>query len=185
MSEIKSICVYCGSQEGNSPKFREEAAALGKLMAQNDIKLVYGGGDKGIMGSVSDACRDNGGNVIGVIPQFLIGFDGESNAANPQDTVIVTENMHERKQQMFEHADAFIALPGGIGTLEEIVEIMTWAQLKRHAKPIAFLNTDGFWDPMLELIDHMQTSGFLHNVDRMKPLVVNHAKDVVDVIRGA
>jgi len=137
------------------------------------------------MGAVSDACRENGGSVIGVIPQFLIGYEGETNIANPKDTVIVTDNMHERKQRMFEEADAFIALPGGIGTLEEIVEIMTWAQLDRHRKPIAFLNTDGFWDPMLHLVEHMTSSGFLHHSERMKPIVINEAKEVVAKLRSA
>jgi len=185
MSEINSICVYCGSQSGNSPIFEAEATVLGKSFAENDIKLVYGGGDRGIMGAVSDACRANGGRVTGIIPQFLVGFDGESNMANPEDTVIITKNMHERKQSMFEKADAFIALPGGIGTVEEIVEILTWAQLGRHTKPIAFLNTNGFWNPILELIDHMKASGFIHNPERMQTLVISDAADVVEAICSA
>jgi len=185
MSEIKSICVYCGSQSGKSSKFVAEAIVLGQSLAENGIKLVYGGGDKGIMGAVSSACRENNGNVTGIIPRFLIGFKGETNVANPKDLVIVTENMHERKQHMFEEADAFIALPGGVGTLEEIVEIMTWAQLDRHHKPIAVLNTDGFWDPMLNLLDHMKASGFLHNSENVQPIVINNAADVVEAIRSA
>lgn len=178
-SEIKSLCVYCGSQSGNSPKFENEARLLGALMAQNNIQLVYGGGDRGIMGAVSAGCRENGGSVTGVIPKFLIDYEGEANAVNPHDRVIVTENMHERKQHLFAEADAFVALPGGIGTLEEIIEIMTWAQLDRHRKPIAFLNTNGFWDPLLELLNHMTNSGFLHHADRLNPIMVEKAEDVI------
>ena len=185
MHEIKSICVYCGSQSGNSPNFDAEARVLGKSLAEKNIALVYGGGDRGIMGAVSESCRTNGGQVIGIIPEFLVGFDGERNLGHDDDTIIVTKNMHERKQKMFENADAFIALLGGVGTVEEIIEILTWAQLGRHTKPTAFLNTDGFWQPMLQLFDHMKSFGFLHNADRMNPVVIDHAKDVIETLRTA
>jgi len=179
MREIKSICVYCGSQSGINEEYVAEARVLGEAMAKSGIDLIYGGGDRGIMGAVSSACRDNGGNVIGVIPGFLIGFGGESNFVNEEDRVIVTESMHERKQFMFEEADALIALPGGIGTLEEIIEVMTWAQLDQHKKPIGFLNTKGYWNSLIGLIEHMTEEGFMHNIERVQPIFIEKAEQAI------
>ena len=179
MNKIKSICVYCGSQAGNNSIFMESAQILGESMAQNGIRLVYGGGDRGIMGAVSDAVRNNGGLITGVIPDFLIKVEGERTVDSDDEDLVITTNMHERKQKMFEEADAFIALPGGIGTLEEIVEIMTWAQLDRHTKPILLLNVNGFWDPLLELLEHMKSAGFLHHSEKLQPIVVERAEDIL------
>lgn len=179
MSSIKSICVYCGSQPGHQSAFTEQAEMLGKLLAENNIKLVYGGGSRGIMGAVSKSALEHGGEVLGIIPRFLLPSEGEWDQSSNKLEIIITENMHERKQKMFEESDAFVALPGGIGTLEEIVEIITWAQLGRHEKPIAFLNTNDFWNPMLQLIDHMKQEGFIHTANKIRPVVLENAQEVI------
>ena len=179
MQSIKSICVYCGSQPGNEPEFIEAAKTLGTSLAKHNIRLVYGGGSRGIMGAVSQSVQDNGGRVLGIIPDFLLPKEGEWDQSSENLEIAITHNMHERKQRMFEESDGFIALPGGIGTLEEIVEIITWAQLGRHQKPIAFLNTNNFWQPMLELINHMKTSGFIHTANKVNPIVIDKAEDVI------
>lgn len=184
MPTIKSICVYCGSQPGNEPEFVQSATILGKALAANNIKLVYGGGSRGLMGAVSTAVQENGGNVLGIIPNFLIPTEGEWDTSSDNLEIVVTPNMHKRKQIMFEQSDAFIALPGGIGTLEEIVEIITWAQLGRHEKPIAFLNTNDFWKPMLDLIGHMKKSGFIHTANKIQPIVIDKAEDVISAIHS-
>ena len=178
----KSICIYCGSQNGNNPEFVGAARILGKALAENSIRLVYGGGTKGIMGEVARAVADNGGDIVGIIPQFLLNLEAGGTAPSDLGEVIVTEDMHERKHMMFERADAFVALPGGIGTLEEIIEVMTWAQLGRHTKPMAFLNIDGFWNPVIELLDHMSQSGFIHDIEKFHPHVINDADQVVPTI---
>ncbi len=182
MTKIKSICVYCGSQPGNHPDFVQAANVLGRELAHNNIRLVYGGGSRGIMGAVSHSTQEHGGKVLGIIPDFLLQSEGEWDQSSDNLKTIVTDNMHMRKQIMFEESDAFIALPGGIGTLEEIVEIITWAQLGRHEKPIAFLNTNGFWNPMLELLSHMKDAGFIHTANRVQPIVIDKAEDVISNI---
>lgn len=179
MHPIKSICVYCGSQPGTEPEFVAEAKILGKKLAEHEIRLVYGGGSRGIMGAISQSVQDNGGKVLGIIPDFLMPKEGEWDQTSDNLEIAITYNMHERKQRMFEESDAFIALPGGIGTLEEIVEIITWAQLDRHQKPIAFLNTNNFWQPMLDLIDHMKNSGFIHTANKVNPIIIDKAEDVI------
>jgi uncharacterized protein (TIGR00730 family) len=159
MAELKSICVYCGASNGVAPVYNDAAAALGRTMAAENIRLVYGGGSIGLMGILARAVMDGGGAVTGIIPQFL--KEREVMLREVGD-LIVTANMHERKQAMFERADAFVALPGGIGTLEELVEVATWAQLDRHVKPILIVNINGFWDPLIVLFEHMAREGFLH-----------------------
>lgn len=159
MTTIRSICVYCGSSPGTDPTFVATAKAFGKIMAENDVSLVYGGGSRGLMGALAKSVHDHGGKVIGIIPQFLQAR--EVPFAGAQE-LVVTETMHARKQLMFDRADAFVALPGGIGTLEELVEQLTWSQLGRHKKPIALANINGFWDPLCELIEHMKKNGFIH-----------------------
>jgi len=159
MAELQSICVYCGANPGARPQYSEAALKLGTAMAREGVRLVYGGGSIGLMGVVARAVMDNGGDVTGIIPQFL--KDREVMLSEVPD-LIVTADMHERKQKMFERADAFVALPGGIGTLEEVVEVMTWAQLERHAKPIVIVNLGGFWDSLIALFGRMTEEGFLH-----------------------
>ncbi len=155
---------------------------LGRSIARSGLRLIYGGGTKGIMGAVSDGALRAGGKVTGIIPRFLLNKEATETALGRLDELIVTENMHERKHTMFEKSDAFVALPGGIGTVEEIVEIMTWAQLGRHSKPIVFANVKGFWDPMLALIEHMKAEGFVHTAHLVKPLVVDKPEAIVPAI---
>jgi uncharacterized protein (TIGR00730 family) len=143
MKKIKTVCVYCGSGPGTNPHFVEAAIALGKALAENGIRLVYGGGSIGLMGAIAKSVLDHGGTVTGIIPDFLTTRE---NALKRVQEMIVTPDMHERKRLMFERSDAFVALPGGIGTLEELVEQLTWQQLGRHAKPVLLANIDGFWN---------------------------------------
>ncbi|SMD07468.1 hypothetical protein SAMN05880593_11981 [Rhizobium sp. RU36D] len=179
---IRSICVYCGSQPGRDKAYIESGRALGRSIAAHGARLVYGGGTKGIMGAVASGVLSNGGSVTGIIPEFLVDMEATRHSLGQLDELIVTADMHERKHKMFERADAFVTLPGGIGTLEEIVEIMTWAQLGRHAKPMVFANINGFWDPMLELIRHMRDQGFIHTAHRVQPMVIANVEDIVPAI---
>jgi uncharacterized protein (TIGR00730 family) len=185
MSTIRSICVYCGSSPGSRPLYVEAGRALGRSIGEAGLRLVYGGGTKGIMGAVADGTMAAGGPVTGIIPRFLINKERTATDLDRLDELVVTEDMHTRKHMMFEKSDAFVALPGGIGTLEEIVEIMTWAQLGRHRKPIVFANVDGFWDPMLTLLDHMRGEGFVHTSHLVQPLVVDAVEDIVPAIVAA
>lgn len=182
MNTIRSVCVYCGSSPGRGQKYVEAGQILGRSIAQAGLRLIYGGGTKGIMGAVADGAMRGGGKVTGIIPRFLISKEATESALDRLDQLIVTQNMHERKHRMFEESDAFVALPGGIGTVEEIVEIMTWAQLGHHRKPIVFANVDGFWNPMLELLDHMRAEGFIHTSHLVKPIVVAEPEQVVPTI---
>jgi hypothetical protein len=185
MAAIRSICVYCGSQPGNNSVHMKAAVDLGTAMGRAGLRLIYGGGAKGVMGAVADAVLAAGGEVTGIIPQFLIAKEASQKAMARLSETFVTQNMHQRKHEMFERADAFVALPGGIGTLEEIIEIMTWAQLGRHEKPILIANIDGFWDPLLALLDHMRAEGFIHTMARVQPLVVNRAAEIVPALLAA
>jgi hypothetical protein len=159
MAQLTSICVYCGSNPGTDPAFAVAARTLGLAMAAAGVRLVYGGGSVGLMGIVAHTVLQAGGKVTGIIPQFL--KDREVMLKEVPD-LVVTADMHERKRIMFERSDSFLALPGGIGTLEEVVEMMTWAQLDRHAKPILIANINGFWDPLISLFRQMTEAGFLN-----------------------
>jgi hypothetical protein len=182
---LTSICVYCGSSPGNDPDYLDSGRILGRAIGEAGLRLVYGGGTKGIMGAVADGTMEAGGKVIGIIPRFLMNKEATEKALGVLDELVVTEDMHERKHRMFEEADAFVTLPGGIGTLEEVIEIMTWAQLGRHTKPIVLANINGFWDPLSTLIDHMRDAGFIHTGHRVQPLVVNTAEEIVPAILAA
>jgi len=152
-----SVCLYCGSRNGDDPRFISEARGLGRLLAQNDMRLVYGAGDVGIMGETARAVQQAGGAITGVIPQHLVDLEvGKSDL----DSYIVTETMHERKKLMFDNADAVIALPGGPGTLDELIEVLTWRQLSMHDKPILVMNVAGYWEPLVTLLDHVIAHGF-------------------------
>ena len=170
MSEIRSIAVFCGSSPGQSEEYAKAAEALGKLLAKKNIHLVYGGAQIGIMGMVADAVLTNGGKVTGVIPNFL---DKKEVAHTGLTELIRVDSMHDRKRIMAEKSDAFIALPGGFGTLEEVVEMLTWGQLGLHKKPVAFLNTQGFYIPLFNLMDRMVLEGFLRPEHRS--MVLSHA----------
>jgi uncharacterized protein (TIGR00730 family) len=176
MSTIQSICVYCASGPGNNPAFMDAAKSFGRILAENRIRLVYGGGSVGLMGAVADAALDHGGAVTGVIPDFLV--NREHMLVRVQER-IVTSDMHERKRVMFERADAFVALPGGVGTLEELVEQMTWAQLGRHKKPILILNVARFWDPLCALLDQMEELEFIRRGMTVKYLVAERVEEIL------
>ncbi|MCO5730802.1 TIGR00730 family Rossman fold protein [Rhizobium sp. SSA_523] len=182
---IRSICVYCGSQPGRDTAYVAAGRELGKSIAQHGARLVYGGGTKGIMGAVASGVLSNGGEVTGIIPEFLVDMEATRHSLGQLNELIITADMHERKHKMFERADAFVTLPGGIGTLEEIVEIMTWAQLGRHRKPMVFANIGGFWDPMLQLIEHMKRQGFIHSANLVQPLVIGSVEEIVPAIMDA
>ena len=182
MSKIRKICVYCGSGPGTDPAFVEAARAFGAILAKNHIGLIYGGGAIGIMGELSRAVLDNGGEATGIIPEFLMSREHAVKEANG---LIVTRDMHERKRKMFELADAFVALPGGVGTLEEIVEQMTWVQLGRHTKPILLANIKGFWEPLCALLDHMKKLEFIRGNLSFDLLVTDKVDDIVPMLRKA
>jgi uncharacterized protein (TIGR00730 family) len=147
---LKSICVYCASSNAADPKYLAEAARLGEILAAGDLRLVYGGGGIGLMGACARAAHGAGGRVLGVIPAFL----RTAEAIYDDVETVVVQSMHERKAIMFRESDAFAILPGGIGTLEEVVELMSWRRLELHRKPIVFLNPDGYWQPLFQLIQH-------------------------------
>jgi len=183
MSKIKAVCVYCGSSPGTDPAFVKAARGFGKILAENDIRLVYGGGSIGLMGALAGAVIEHGGAATGIIPEFLTAKERPRRLAQEQ---IITRDMHERKRTMFERADAFVALPGGLGTLEELVEQMTWAQLGRHRKPMLIANINGFWDPLLTLIDHMRGLGLVPAGSRGADLiVVDCIEDILPKLRAA
>jgi len=181
MSTLKRICVYCGSGPGSDPAFAAAARAFGAILADNGIGLVYGGGSVGLMGELADAVLDRRGEVIGIIPTFLKNREH----ANPRGKVIVTRDMHERKQRMFDEADAFVALPGGVGTLEEVVEQMTWAQLGRHKKPILLANIKRFWDPLCVLLGHMEELHFIRPGLQINYLVADRVEDILPMLKKA
>lgn len=159
---MKSVVVFCGSSEGVDEKYADDALALGKTMAKSNIKLVYGGAKIGIMGKVASGVLDNGGKVIGVIPKFLM----KKEVFHPNLTdLIITQDMHERKLKMHELSNGIIMLPGGYGTLEEFFEMLTWAQLGLHQYPIGVLNTNGFYDALLEMLQHMVNQGFVKQIN--------------------
>ena len=174
---MKSVCVFCGSADGVDEVHKQFARDAGKLIAELGLRLVYGGGDLGLMGLVARTCEENGGEVVGVIPEFL---NKAHIIRQTNGNHIVTEDMHDRKMRMFEMSDAFIALPGGIGTLEELTEIITLRQLGRHAKPILMANIGGFWDPLIQLIQHMRDEGYVHAQYEIEFEVINSLQDLTD-----
>ena len=182
MSKLQTICVYCGSGPGKNPAFVKAARSFGKILAENGIGLVYGGGSIGLMGELAKSVLAHGGRVTGVIPDFLV--EREHMLKEAQDH-IVTKDMHERKRIMFERSDAFVALPGGIGTLEELVEQLTWSQLGRHKKPILVVNVDSFWDPLCALLDHMQALEFIRAGLTVDLLVADSVEQILPKLRGA
>ncbi|MCB0841905.1 MAG: TIGR00730 family Rossman fold protein [Bacteroidetes bacterium] len=168
---MKNLCVFCGSNAGADPIYTQAAQELGKLMAERDMTLVYGGGNVGLMGVIADECLNHGGKVIGVIPNFLqdkeVGHDGLTK-------MIVVKTMHERKQIMADLSDGFVAMPGGFGTMDELCEILTWSQLGLHSNPIGLLNINGYYDHLKILFDHMVDQRFLHPQNRAT--VLSHSK---------
>jgi uncharacterized protein (TIGR00730 family) len=182
MNKIKTVCVYCGSGPGTDPHFVEAAIALGKALAENGIRLVYGGGSVGLMGAVATSVLDHGGTVTGIIPGFLTNRE---DALKRVQEMIVTPDMHERKRLMFERSDAFVALPGGIGTLEELVEQLTWQQLGRHSKPVLLANIEGFWEPLLALLAHMRATEFIRPNLTVDILKAERVEDILPRLQAA
>jgi hypothetical protein len=182
MTKLTALCVFCGSRKGDDPAHALEGEKLGRLMGERGVKLVYGGGGIGLMAIVANAVIKAGGRVTGIIPKFL--RDYEVGAVTGSDEIVV-EGMHERKAKMFEISDAFVVLPGGLGTLDESFEIITWKQLQQHNKPIVFVNTNGYWDPYFALIDRVVDGGFGHHKVKELFSVVENVEDVFDAISAA
>ena len=182
MTKISSLCVFCGSKTGDDPAHEAAARRLGELMVERGVKLVFGGGRIGLMGVVAGAVLDGGGHAIGVIPDFLkeleIGDDGVTEQ-------IVTGSMHERKNRMFELADGFVVLPGGLGTLDEMLEIVTWKQLQLHAKPVVVINSGGYWSPLEALVQGIIKGGFAHPAVAELFTVVDTPDDVFAALDAA
>ena len=182
MSAIRNVCVYCGSGNGNDARFGDAAEELGRALAAASVGLVYGGGGEGLMGRLARSTLAAGGYVTGIIPNFLVRKEHALTAAQE---MVVVDTMHERKQAMFDRADAFVALPGGAGTLEELVEQLTWAQLNRHVKPILLADIGGFWRPLLALFAHMRIKGFIREGFDLRYLVAEQIEDVLPMLRAA
>ncbi len=180
MIEITSVAVFCGSKSGEDPKNAEQARMLGAILAKASIRLVYGGGGIGLMGVIANSAIENGGEVTGVIPDFLMKLE----VGNPDiQELIVTKGMHDRKRIMFERADGIIILPGGLGTLDETFEIMTWKQLRQHDKPIIIVNINGYWDPFQALIETTIKGGFAYPGILDLYTIVESIEDVVQVLK--
>jgi len=180
--KIRKICVYCGSGPGTDPAFVDAAQAFGAVLAKNDIGLVFGGGAVGMMGAIAKSVIEHGGQVTGIIPEFLVVRE---HALRGADNLVVTRDMHERKLKMFEMADAFVAMPGGIGTLEEVVEQITWVQLGRHRKPVLLANIKGFWEPLSALIEHMKTLEFIRGDLNFDLLIADKVSDILPMLQKA
>ncbi len=176
---MNSICIFCGSSFGTNPVFKSTAEHIGKTFAEKNIALVYGGGNVGLMGVVSNSVMQNGGKVIGVIPNFMT----EKELADYSITeLIIVETMHERKKKMSDAADAFIAIAGGIGTLDELFEIFTWRQLHLHNKPIGLLNTEGYYNSMLDFLNTMVANGFLKQETLDLLIVRDNIEDLLEAL---
>jgi len=180
--DLRTVCVFCGSSTPPDPRYHDVARALGTLLAQRGIGLVYGGGSLGLMGELADAALASGGRVTGVIPVGLfsreIGHTGLSELRE-------VGSMHERKQLMYDLSDAFIAMPGGLGTLEELAEVATWSQLGLHSKPIALLDVDAFWEPLVTLLDRMVSVGLLKQTNRDLIQRAHSPEDALAVLASA
>lgn len=183
--EIKTnqhlIALYCGSRFGNNPIYRQTAIELAQGIAEYGFGIVYGGASIGLMGQVADTVIEHGGEVVGVIPEFMLDYEI---ANNDLTELHIVKNMHERKAIMAERASAFVALPGGFGTFEEILEIATWGQLNQHQKPMMLYNVNGFYDHMIAQLDHAVAEGFIPPQHRAKLIVCHHAEEIYNAIKN-
>lgn len=179
--EIRSVCVYCGSSFGGNPLYRQAAHDLGQILAGAGMRLVYGGGGVGLMGETARAVHEAGGQVLGIMPKFL---QSRESVFGEVETRIV-DNMHERKMMMFEEADAFVVVPGGVGTLEEAIELMSWRRLDLHKKPVIFLNINDYWEPFFALIRHTEAEGFTPSTFLDTYLSVDSVEEVLPAIARA
>jgi uncharacterized protein (TIGR00730 family) len=182
MAKLDSLCVYCASSDLVETRFKDAAARMGRILAERGVRLVFGGGHVGLMGVAADAALAHGGQVIGIIPEHLTRYEVAHQGAT---RLIVTDSMHSRKAQMFELSDAFAILPGGLGTLDETLEIITWKQIRLHDKPIVIVNVDGYWDPLIELIEHVIAHRFARESTRDLYTVVDSVDDVFPAIAAA
>ncbi len=181
MAQIKSLCVYCGSRPGRNDHFRKIARKFGTILAREKIRLVYGGGNIGLMGEIANTVMKYGGEVTGIIPRHLNEEEvGWKEATN----FFVVDNMHDRKRMMFDHADGFVALPGSIGTLDETIEVITWKQLRLHDKPIILVNADNYWQPLLTLIDNFIEQEFTTPETLKLFQVVNTVEEVMPLLKS-
>ncbi|MTI09035.1 LOG family protein [Curvivirga aplysinae] len=182
MSALKSVCVYCGASNNVSDVYKNAGQQLGQKLAEHKSRLIYGGGSVGIMGIVADAVMDSGGEVTGIIPKFLDDYEvGHQHLTE----LIITENMHERKNLMAEKAESFVVLPGGLGTLEEFFEMVTWKQLGLHDKPIVIFNVNGFWDALVTLIDHQISEKFAREENRSLFTVATTVDEIIEQLETA
>jgi uncharacterized protein (TIGR00730 family) len=178
-TKIRNICVYCGSGRGKNPLFSKAAKALGQAMAEEGIGLVYGGGGNGLMGDVARSVRAGGGTVTGIIPATLVARE---NPFTEVDEYIVVDNLHQRKMLMFERSDAFVARPGGLGTLEELVEQLTWVQLGFHEKPVILANIHNYWDKLLQLLEQMRGETFIREGLVPRYTIVDDVEKIVPLL---
>lgn len=181
MSKIKSACVYCGSSSTSNPAFDAPTIELGQSLAKAGITLVYGGGSPGLMGKVANSCMDAGGAVIGIIPDHILKLEVRHNQLTE---LHVVDNMHTRKMMMADKADAFVIMPGGLGTLDEAFEIMTWKYLGVHNKPVIIANIDGYWDPLITLIQHMYQHKFVREEHMNTYVEAKSVQDVMDILNS-
>ncbi|MET0338971.1 MAG: TIGR00730 family Rossman fold protein [Caulobacter sp.] len=177
---LDSVCVYCGSSDAVDPQLLEDAAEVGREFARAGLRLVYGGGGVGLMGASAGAAHDAGGRVLGIIPSFLIGRERPLTKVETQ----VVETMAERKKGLFDESDAFVVLPGGVGTLEEIVELLSWRRMNLHDKPVVFYSPNGFWDPLFTLFQHTIDTGFTPAAFNDAWRVVERPQDIVPALRA-
>jgi uncharacterized protein (TIGR00730 family) len=185
MNTIKAVCVYSGSSPGHDVAYVEAGEKLGVALAASGLKLIYGGGTTDVMGALARGTLQAGGQIGAIIPSFLINRETTKAALTMFEDLTITETMHERKHKMFERSDAFVALPGGLGTVEEMVEIMTWGQLGQHRKPMVFANINGFWEPMLAMLDHLHRTGFIHSGHLLQTIVVDRVEAIIPAIVAA
>lgn len=178
---VESVCVFCGSSDAAEPAYLRAAAGLGRSLAEAGLKLIYGGGGVGLMGACATAAHEAGGRVLGIIPEFLMGRE---QALETVEHVVVA-NMHQRKMMMFDRADAFVVLPGGIGTLEEVVELLSWRRLDLHAKPVVFYNPDNFWRPLFDLFQHTVNARLTPPEFMNAWSVADHIDEVVPALQAA
>lgn len=179
---IKTVCVYCGSSSKSSAVFKQASKELGEIIAQENLTLVFGGGHVGLMGIVSDSVLDGGGEVVGIIPEHIAE---KEIAHNNLSELHVVDTMHERKQMMVDRSDAFIIMPGGLGTMDEFFEIFTWWQLGLHDKPIIIINVEGYWTPLLEMLDNIIEHKFAREDDRKYLCVIDNVKDITHALTNA
>lgn len=176
---IQSITVFCGSKSGTNPLFEEHTRNMGKILAEKNVTVIYGGGNRGLMGAVANAALENNGKVIGIIPELLASFENQHDGLTE---LHIVDSMHSRKIMLYEKCDAAVILPGGYGTLDEVFELLTWNQLNIHNKPIFFLNTNGFYDHLIAHIDRMHQEEFLYYHPNEKMTILNKPEDIIPFI---